>query len=282
VFAVAFIIALVLSVCMVFWRPRIYSSTARIEVQEDAPQIPGSDPYFMTTQLKIIKSYSMLTNVIATLHLGDKLAAQAGDAHWMMDQTYKALFYAISVKQTRLPNIIEITVRNHDPKLAADIANAIIDAYRDVRLERWRDLRLAPINALRAQLSKDETMLGAMETNLNEVRAKLEMSDLDEESDVKSSTLSPKAQPYFSLKRKIEELRRNNAELKRTIQRETAILWDEPQRNIVLVRDPARPILRPTHSMPEIFSRWMFGGTLAALVLGGVGTWLAHFSRQKS
>src|SRR5580693_3359133 len=84
-----FLLCVVTSTLLTFWLPKQYASTVRIEVQKDTPEIPvtgggghmnayGSDPYFLTTQFKIIESYSILTNVIVNLHLDDRLAAQAG------------------------------------------------------------------------------------------------------------------------------------------------------------------------------------------------------------
>jgi hypothetical protein len=151
-FTVAFVCMLGFSICQTFWTPKIYSSTTRIEVRKDAPVFPvaedggyantsAPDPYFLTTQFKIIESWSILTNVIATLHLADRLAAQAGETHWTMDQTYAALFNNISIKRTRMTRLIEISVKNRDPKLAADIANAIVGAYRESRLEKWKGER---------------------------------------------------------------------------------------------------------------------------------------------
>lgn len=196
-----FLLCVVTSTLLTFWLPKQYASTVRIEVQKDTPEIPvtagggghmnafGSDPYFLTTQFKIIESYSILTNVIATLHLDEKLAAQVGDTPWTMDRTYGALFGKISVEQTRMTSLIEISVKNSDPKLAADIANAIVDAYRDSRLEKWKGDRFSGIVALQEKLSSEETKLGNMETNLNELRAALEISDLEEESPVASATI---------------------------------------------------------------------------------------------
>src|SRR5271155_2556211 len=97
-----FLLCVVTSTLLTFWLPKQYASTVQIEVQKDMPEIPvaeggghssafGSDPYFLATQFKIIESYSILTNVINALHLDDKLAAQQGDVHWTMDQTYGAL-----------------------------------------------------------------------------------------------------------------------------------------------------------------------------------------------
>jgi capsular exopolysaccharide synthesis family protein len=405
-----FLLCVVTSTLLTFWLPKQYASTVRIEVQKDSPEIPvaesgghinafGSDPYFLTTQFKIIESYSILTNVIANLHLDEKLATQAGDSTpWSMDQTYSALFGKISVEQTRMTSLIEISVKNSDPKMAADIANAIVDAYRDARLEKWKGDRFSGIVALQAKLNDEEANVGKLETNLNELRATLEISDLDEESPVASATieteqlreyqheetmaltdyleysnilkgiatiptnelgaalstayahqsdpllgelsmrlalardkftetqsglgqknpdyqavklkleqsqreyddkvagiitglkerveidrenmeivqrlkseletkrnqLARKNQPYFSLKRKIEELRRNNEDLNRTIQREVAEVG-QPLKSIVIVRDPARPVLRPVS--PKTFIIIPFG-IFVGLIVG--------------
>jgi polysaccharide biosynthesis transport protein len=405
-----FLLCVVTSTLLTFWLPKQYASTVRIEVQKDTPEIPvaegggrsinafASDPYFLTTQFKIIESYSILTNVITTLHLDDKLAAQAGDVHWTMEQTYMALFNKTTVEQTRMTSLIEITVKNPDPKLAADIANAIVDAYRDARLDKWKGDRFSGINALQAKQADEEIKLGTLETNLNEMRAALEISDLDEESAVQSSTieteqlreyqheetmamtdyleysnilagiamiptnqlgaalntayahqsdselselairldmardrmvaaqndygpknpeylisqkqfaeaqrdydskvagivaglkerveidrdnmeivqkwktdletrrnqLARKNQPYFSLKRKIEELRKENEELNRTIQREVAEVG-QPLKSIVIVRDPARPVLRPVSPKTYIIIPF---GIFVGLIVG--------------
>jgi capsular exopolysaccharide synthesis family protein len=403
-----FLLCVVTSTLLTFWLPKQYASTVRIEVQKDTPEIPvtgggghmnafGSDPYFLTTQFKIIESYSILTNVITTLHLDEKLAAQTGDTVWTLDRTYGALFAKISVEQTRMTSLIEISVKNSDPKLAADIANAIVDAYRNSRLEKWKNDRFGGIVALQAQLTNDENRLGNMETNLNALRAALEISDLDEESPVASATieteqlreyqheetmaltdyleysnilagiamipanelgealntayahqsdgelgelamrlaiakdrlaavtndygpknteyltaqkqfeqaqhdydkkltgiitglkerveidrtsmqvmqrlksdlevkrnqLAQKNQPYFSLKRKTEELRRNNEDLNRMIQKEMAEVG-QPL-NTVIVRDPARPVLRPVS--PKTYVIIPFG-ILVGLMVG--------------
>jgi capsular exopolysaccharide synthesis family protein len=404
-----FLLCVVTSTLLTFWLPKQYASTVRIEVQKDTPEIPvtapggghvstlGSDPYFLTTQFKIIESYSILTNVIAALHLDEKLAAQAGDAPWTIDKTYAVLFAKTSVDQTRMSSLIEISVKNPDPKLAADIANAIVDAYRDSRLEKWKGDRFSGIVALQEKLNSEEMKLGNMETNLNEMRFALGVSDLDEESPLTSATieteqlreyqheetlaltdyleysnilagialiptnelgealntayahqtdtelnelairlatakdrlaavtndygpknteyltaqkqfdqaqhdydsklngiitglkqrveidrenmqvmqrlksdletnrnqLARKNQPYFSLKRKIEDLRRNNEELDRTITKEMAEVG-QPL-NTVIVRDPARPVLRPVSPKAYIIIPF---GILVGLIVG--------------
>jgi polysaccharide biosynthesis transport protein len=396
-----FLLCVVTSTLLTLWLPKQYASTVRIEVQKDTPEIsvtqPGghasayaSDPYFLTTQFKVIESWSILTNVIANLHLDDKLAAQVGDTHWTMDQTFGALHSKISVDQTRMTSLIEISVKNSDAKMAADIANAIVDAYRDSRLEKWKSDRYSGIFALQAEHREGETNIEQMETQLNELRVELGISDVAQDNPMTSSTietemlqqyqreetvalvdyfefknilagisnipanelgealntayahqtdselnelsirlaaardkvtslqsglgvknvdliaaqtqlsmaehdytnkiagiitglkerveidrqnmemvhsmktdletkrnkLALKYQPYFSLKRKLEDSRRNNEELNRMIQREVAEVG-QPLQSIVIVRDPARPVMSPVS--PKTFAIISFG-----------------------
>jgi capsular polysaccharide biosynthesis protein len=146
-FVVVFLLCMLASVLLSIWTPKRYSSMVRIEVQKEAPEarageapqaIASPDPYFLATQLKIIQSYSNLTNVIGKLRLDSKLAQQNGFTRWTMDQTFAYLSKKISVQQTRGTGLIEISTKNADPVLAADIANSIASYYREARLELWK------------------------------------------------------------------------------------------------------------------------------------------------
>ena len=70
-------------------------------------------------------------------------------------------------------------------------------------------------------------------------------------------------QPYYTLKRDIDELRRNNEELNRTIQREI-VETGQPLQSIVIVRDPARPVMRPVS--PKTYVIIPFGIVVGLLV----------------
>ncbi len=132
-FALVFIGAIVCSVLMALWLPRTYSSTVRIELVNDLPeattfsqQFTNSDPYFMVTQFKIIESYSILTNVIADLHLREKLPAQLGKRPWTLDETFAYLSKAIEVKQTRMTN----PARGHRQKSRSAIGGEYCQQHR--------------------------------------------------------------------------------------------------------------------------------------------------------
>ena len=260
----------VFSICQIFWTPKVYSGTVLFEVYRDSPHLtatgsteqtiePGRDVRFMTTQFKLVESYSILSNVITTLHLDKRLAAQTGAAHWTKDQTYAALFDQISVEQTRMTSLIKISVRNRDPKLAADIANAMVDSYRDLRNEMRMSREYGGFAPLEAQLSEDKTKL-----------AKLEM--------LREHQLADKNLPYFELQQSIAELKEKINELTQEIVRGMAEVGMTI--NPVIVRDPARPVFRPVNSNSAVFLRWMTVGTLAALMAGGAAAWLSYLSRR--
>src|ERR1700733_13081197 len=72
---VVFLLCVMTSTLLTIWLPKQYSSMVQIEVNKDDPEVTvvdggrssmysSADPYFLTTQFKIIESYRILTNVI--------------------------------------------------------------------------------------------------------------------------------------------------------------------------------------------------------------------------
>jgi uncharacterized protein involved in exopolysaccharide biosynthesis len=182
-FAIVFLAAIVCSVLMALWLPRTYSSTVRIEVQKQPAHESGNaDPYFLTTQFKIIESYQILTNVIADLHLDEKLPAQLGKPRWRLDETFAYLQKVIEVKQTRMTTLIEVTVKNPEPQLAANIANRIVDSYRNDGLNQWRKLFKGGIEAYQSSVIAQAQKLKEKQIALDELRVKLGGSEPDPKS----------------------------------------------------------------------------------------------------
>ena len=188
---VVFLLCVMTSTLLTMFLPKQYASTAQIEVQKDSPEISithlqpigmSSDPYWLTTQFKIIESYSILTNVIADLRLDQKLAQQNGESQWTMDDTFDYLSKKVSVDQTRMTSLIEISVRNPDAQLAAAIVNGIAKAYKDSRLEQWKTTKGAGIQALQDDLNKDVVDLGVAETNLDHTRSELGIAEFSDQS----------------------------------------------------------------------------------------------------
>ena len=134
VLAVATVVVIVWSVLMAFWTPKVYSSETLLLVYKTLrtgiTNTKNPDPSVPYTQVGVIQSYPVLTNTIARLHLDKKLAAP-GAPPLTMVQACAALRANMSVELRQKSDVIEITVKYSDAKLASDIAIAIVDAYLD-------------------------------------------------------------------------------------------------------------------------------------------------------
>jgi succinoglycan biosynthesis transport protein ExoP len=200
-----FFLCLVTSTLLTIWLPKQYSSMVQIEVQKDDPEVAitdahasgyTADPYFLTTQFKIIESYRILTNVIVNLRLDEKLAQQNGAARWTIDETYEYLVNRLSVEQTRMTSLIEISVRNTDPQMAANIANAVADSYREFRLDSWRQTKYRGIKALEEKLFTETNELHAAQNELDSIRTNLDIPDLYDQSVMSMDLLSHRLEDW--------------------------------------------------------------------------------------
>jgi capsular exopolysaccharide synthesis family protein len=184
---VVFLLCVMTSTLLTIWLPKQYSSTVQIEVQKDNPEVSlleprqlslSADPFFLSTEFKIIESWRILTNVIARLNLQQELAKQNGAERWDLNDTFDYLSRRLSVEQTRMTSLIEISVRNPSAQLAADIANQIADAYRQDRTNRWKGTRGGGIAALTSELETNKLKLDEARSNLNSERIRLHIADL--------------------------------------------------------------------------------------------------------
>jgi chain length determinant protein EpsF len=132
--------------------PKMYTASSAVVIDvKYADPIAGSvspawqQPSFMATQLDIINSERVASRVVKMLKLdqqpdvdaewrkatdgkGDLVAWIAGNLHAFLD-----------AKPSRDSNVIAISWRGRDPKMAADVANAYAQAYIDTSLDLRRD-----------------------------------------------------------------------------------------------------------------------------------------------
>jgi capsular exopolysaccharide synthesis family protein len=183
-----FLICVITSSVLTYCLPKQYSSTVRIEVNKSGPEVPilgerssgqGWDPYYLTTQFRIITSWGILYDVITNMNLTHVFAEQAGaQQDWNVDTAYANLHSQVTVDQTRGTSLIEITVRNPDPTYAARIATAIYESYKKYRMESWTGPHTGGIERLQESLSNNEVILASKQTNLDNLRNTLFVSDL--------------------------------------------------------------------------------------------------------
>jgi capsular exopolysaccharide synthesis family protein len=195
-----FLLCVITSSILTYCLPKQYSSTVRIEVQKDAPEVniignqaglQSWDPYYLTTQFRIITSWGILDTVISNLNLRHVFAEQdqAGEADWTPDQAYGYLYKRVGVDQTRGTSLIEIAVRNSDPKWAADIANKIAEVYKEYRKASWLGDRNRGIEGLRGSLITNQAALLVKQTNLDNLRSNLNVTEMENNPNAQASII---------------------------------------------------------------------------------------------
>lgn len=145
------IVGAVIGVSMVL--PKNYSANASVMVDMKSPDpiagmvFPGMmSPTYLATQVDIITSDRVAQRVVRTLKLQDNPAMRAqwqeatgGSGNyeaWLAELLLKNL----SVKPARESSVINVSFRAADPKFAAALANAFVQAYIDTTV----DLRVEP------------------------------------------------------------------------------------------------------------------------------------------
>ncbi|MDP8989935.1 MAG: hypothetical protein M3N41_07625, partial [Acidobacteriota bacterium] len=168
----------------------VYEATARVDVDRRAPTgVVGKDAMessvgndsdqFLTTQIELVQSDGVLRPVAQRYDLL-KNEKQLGKTPGSASRTENAPIVLKNLKVVRPPNsfILRIVYRSVDPRLAADVANAIAASY----LERTYDIRLKStiglsnfmvrqIDELKAKMERSGQALAVFEKELNVINA---------------------------------------------------------------------------------------------------------------
>ena len=181
VFAV-FLLVLLTAATVTYFQPKIYAGIARIKVEQERPSVavfqqqmlPSYDPYFLQTQYEIIQSQKILYPVIEQ----EKLLKVWADRHQALpnasiDMALQRLKNQIAVRRFRDTSLIEITVYDEDPRLAATIANSITEVFEKDRLEVKRHQVLRGLDKLREELALQQGRVQAAQTKVEQLRKEL-------------------------------------------------------------------------------------------------------------
>ncbi|MCP5462661.1 MAG: hypothetical protein H7A34_05730 [bacterium] len=177
VFAAFFIIVMTTTV-WTFVQTPVYMSSTRLLVEKQRPEInifnnqqvfETYDPYYYQTQYEIIQSKTVLKEVIQQLDLQTKLSGREGEL-LELEKTLELLRENIEVQQYRNTNILEVIVYNKNRFLAADIANAIAEAYQEQRLSVRKKEVSDAVEKLRDELHKTREKLNESEIALEEIK----------------------------------------------------------------------------------------------------------------
>ena len=174
---IAFVASCVLATAIVSARLQpIYESTATVDIDFQEPAgVVGQDSThsaannsdtFLSTQIKLIQSDSVLRPVAERYHLLN-LEGPSSQTSAQKAQAIAAAPISLSRLKVTRPagtNLLLISYRSPDPRLAADVSNAVANSY------------LAHTYNIRIRSST--SMSSFMEKQIDELKAKMEQSNL--------------------------------------------------------------------------------------------------------
>jgi polysaccharide biosynthesis transport protein len=196
-----FLITAIIATAVTFILPASYSSTSQIKIEPDSgsdiAQMNGMggtttpyDPYFLETELEILKGPTVLGKVIDALNLNAVWGKKYGVEMFKTSETLEFLKGQMSLSPVRNTTLVNITVYSGDKNEAAALANAIAKAYKDYRLERHIQVTMGAINVVQELYQTEEQQIQTVQTNVDNLRKELSIADTDPQSLVPTPTLN--------------------------------------------------------------------------------------------
>lgn len=152
----------------------------------------------LDTQVQILQSETLATNVIRNLHLdqnpafGGKWASSGSsgsDTRKAQQRALRAFSDGLSVSKGKNTRVIEIRYKSKDPKLAADIANALTQAFIEHNFKMRFQATTQTSNWLTQQLSELATKVQDSQQKLVDYQKKHGFVELDEKQNVVTTRL---------------------------------------------------------------------------------------------
>jgi uncharacterized protein involved in exopolysaccharide biosynthesis len=262
----AIIIGLVLSSVGLWFlsRPAQYEATTRIEVDHNSSAF---DPYFIQTELLFIQSDVVLGRVVETLNLDEEWGKKYAQGKALT--TAKAvgmLRWRLDLRPINNTKFVDLSVTDENPILAAKIANAIAETYRELRLDQTRQARDSEIQGWKKQYQQEENDIKTKEENLEQLSQPLKATHPE------SANAAPSSNDlaYLQGTQALARMKNLHQALNVKIESETSIGDGGPVQEgetAIIIVDPAVP---PT--APIGLNRWLGAVLLicglASFVLG--------------
>jgi len=182
-----FLITAIIATAVTFILPESYASTCRIKVENDFNDISSGntiaasmapyDPYFIQTTFEIMQSQLVLSNVISKLNLNVEWGQKYFNGETLKStETMEILKGRMSLAPVRNTKLISITVYSDDAKEAAQLANAIAEAYRTYRMESRQDNTTRGLKVLTDQYLDESNQIQSAQQQIEKLRSDLGIS----------------------------------------------------------------------------------------------------------
>lgn len=171
--------------------PREYSSKTIIEIRPDnfglriTKEIPGDEkgPHFLEDQIALFHSAELLDQIVDKFDLVKKWSTAASPMTHA-DAVRKLASMIQDVKQLRNTDMLSVSVLSTDPQEAADIANALAQAYIKKRLADQTAAIAKDLAALGDDVEKQRKIADEAAAKCQEIRIRDHVIDPDPDGDM--------------------------------------------------------------------------------------------------
>ena len=217
--ASCFVVVVAIAAAGTFLQRPVYRATTKALIEREAPRVvnfqeigpaDSDSSEFFQTQVQIIRSRPVVQRVIASLGLTDK-KAELAEAVDPVD----AFLKNVSVEPIRNTRLVEIDVDDHDPKLAADIANTLASTYVSQNLELKFNAARDALTWLTNQVGDLKSKVNDSELALQKYREQAGLVSAEEKQNLAARKLTEFNSGYIDAKAKRLEMETRLTELRK-------------------------------------------------------------------
>ena len=218
--AICVALALVIGAAVSILSPPTYRATTVLDIEKDkaspvdissSPQALNYDPEFLPTQTRLMRSREVAERAVRRLNLNDSedfnpprkgifsfgtRSDSKGAPKDGLARVAANVQGGIEIAPIRGTNLVELSYVAGSPKVAADVANAIADAYIDWNLEAKYQVVGQASQFLTAQIEQLKTEIDAKEQQLQQYSRQKDIVSVDPQSNVTLQNLETLNKDY--------------------------------------------------------------------------------------
>ena len=185
----AFLLVLITAAVATYFQPREFQSSVFVEVRSTAanprifnptdPNVLIHDPQLAPTVYQVIQRTGILYPVIEELKLQDKWGHEG--MRLTREQAYQKLRGKLDLEEVRNTDLLQVSVYDTNPQLAADIANKIVAVYQDKRVEEEKEILNRAVASMNEEVAKEQKKVDDALAEVSKIRDEEHIVDLNPE-----------------------------------------------------------------------------------------------------
>jgi capsular exopolysaccharide synthesis family protein len=185
---------LVVVAVVTFLRTPLYESSARLQIERATPKLTEGDDVvpmlwnefeiqrFYQTQYLLLKDPAVIRAALESNDVRRSIQETLVPLDERTEETklpsddalVGAIREALKIEQLNYSNVVRLAYRHPDPKVAANVVNAVVDAYRDFFVNAGLESRKGAHNFLNEQVAQAQAEVKDLERQLAEMRGSID------------------------------------------------------------------------------------------------------------